>query len=92
MKRKKYEEKMVKQRVAVETKVYCDVCGKEITRDNKDAGYDVQTHHSDWGNDSVDSFEYFDLCSIECLTKHMNEYFNDECIRRTSAYDIEKKF
>ncbi len=55
----------------------CDVCGKEIpptTIPHKYGEpiydyYEVVTHHNDWGNDSVDSYEHFDACSPECACK-----------------------
>ena len=68
----KYEERQVVQKVLVCTEVFCDICRNKIGR-NK--GYwRCHTYHDDWGNDSVESHEYFDICSIECLTKKFEEY------------------
>ena len=63
----------------------CDVCGKEIppTVIPHKYGepvydyYEVTTHHNDWGNDSVDSYEYFDVCSPDCANKLWEEYIHD---------------
>lgn len=57
----------------------CDQCGKEsATYDN----WVVSSHgHSEWGNDSIDSYETFDLCSPQCYlyqlaasVEHMSGY------------------
>jgi len=63
----------------------CDVCGKEIlpTTNPHKCGepiydyYEVTTHHNDWGNDSVDSYEHFDACSPDCAYKLWEEYIHD---------------
>ena len=69
------KEHVVTERVLVERKLICDICGKEIKNGN---GYwEVETHHNDWGNDSVESYEHFDVCSIECLKKKFDEYCDD---------------
>lgn len=67
----------IKEIVVAETTI-CDVCGKVI-RDSRDkySGapfWSLATHHNDWGNDSYESLENFDLCSVECLTKKFEEY------------------
>lgn len=61
---------VVTEKVLVSEKRYCDECGKEIT----DHYWYLRTHHSDWGNDSCESFETFDLCSPDCLRKKFEEY------------------
>lgn len=65
-----YEEKMKK--VKVDEKIYCDICGNEINK--KDGYYALMTGHNDWGNDSCDSIEHYELCSKECLTEKFNMY------------------
>lgn len=44
----------------------CDGCGK--TRDNADlpGWHHFSSHHHEWGNDSIDSYEYHDACSFAC--------------------------
>jgi hypothetical protein len=47
----------------------CDVCSKSMV----EPFYQFEHHHSDWGNDSVDSYEYFHICSIECYFKRLQK-------------------
>ena len=71
---------------------YCDECKKLIVSLNDDDGfcfYHVRTHHSDWGNDSVDSVSSFDFCSMDCLRSHMEEYFENAC--GSEEYEISRK-
>lgn len=50
--------------------VICDVCGKEDNSTADPEGwYSFNSHHDEWGNDSIDSYEDHDVCSAEC-------YFN----------------
>lgn len=66
------KEHIVVDKVLVSRQMFCDVCEKEIT---KGVGYyEVTTHHNDWGNDSIDSYDYSDVCSVECLKKKFDEY------------------
>ena len=44
------------------------------------------TNHSDWGNDSCESYSYFDICSYECLEKHQKSYF--DTASGTDEYEI----
>lgn len=63
----------------------CDVCGKEILptaipHKYEEPFYDyyeITTHHNDWGNDSIDSYEHFDACSPDCAFKLWEEYIHD---------------
>ena len=75
----------------------CDVCGKDIPPivilDRcGEPGYDyyeVKTHHNDWGNDSVDSYEYFDACSPDCAYKLWEEYIRDSAgARNTKCIEV----
>lgn len=69
--------------------VNCDNCEKPIIKDRKpvhDTHFQVTTSHHRWGNDSIDSLEHYDFCSIACLTDHMNEYYEDGS--DTDEYDI----
>ena len=70
----------------------CDVCGKEIqpTTIPRKYGepihdyYEITTHHNDWGNDSVDSYEHFDACSPDCACKLWEEYIHDSAGTRNT--------
>ena len=55
--------------------IKCDVCGKTIKPGQ--SFWDLSTSHSDWGNDSIDSHQEFDLCSEECVQKKLKDYFKD---------------
>lgn len=73
--------------------VICDNCKKEIEIKHSSyrtggVYYEVTTHHNDWGNDSRESFEYFDFCSYECLAKHQEQYFKNA--RGSEQYEIER--
>ena len=71
----------------------CDQCNEVIVRPdlpkwNNFHYYNVTTHHRDWGNDSIDSYEYLDFCSMKCLLTHMKKYFEEA--EGTESYDIER--
>jgi len=73
----------------------CDVCGADIMPvkgPNVFTQYNyfvIHTHHHDWGNDSVDSHEYFDACCPECVMKFTNEYIKDAYDRMFNSHEIE---
>lgn len=60
--------------------VECDKCRKHITAEYgqpESCRYvKVHTWHNDWGNDSCESHEYFDLCP-ECAVKFTSNYIRD---------------
>lgn len=77
------EKRMVETDVTVSEECKCDVCGKLIYRKddkkyieiNTEVGYwNIYTHHSDWGYNSVDSYESLTVCSKECLASKMFDY------------------
>ena len=43
----------------------CDCCGTESTKRFEQ----VTMNHNSWGNDSIDSYENKDYCSLECYRK-----------------------
>lgn len=71
--KRKYETKThtITENVIVEEWHVCDVCRKKIETNSY---WELTTHHNDWGNDSNESYEYFDVCSKECLRKKFEEY------------------
>ena len=94
---REYKKEEIKQVKKIENGVICDVCNKKIREeeDYKSAYrtkmshfYEVTTHHNDWGNDSIDSYEYKDICSEECLITFLKKYFNGE--DATLCCDIEE--
>lgn len=84
---RKYRIKEIKKKEETEIGIVCDICKKIIT-DEKDYEssyrtrmshyYEVETHHNDWGNDSIDSYNDKDICSEECLFNFLKKYFNGE--------------
>lgn len=69
----------------------CDFCNKEILPvDGKKYNYFyITTSHSDWGNDSIDSIEYFDACSVECALGLAEKYLKStNGFRNTGEIDI----
>lgn len=63
----------------------CDVCYKTVDPENY---FRITTSHCDWGNDSVDSYEFYDACCPECLLEFTESYvkqayedkYNTRCI------------
>ena len=87
---KEYETKThtVTEKVLVKETRYCDVCKKEI---ESNSFWQLTTHHHDWGNDSIDSYEDFDVCSEECLRKKFDEYVKDsDNDWNTMCFDVER--
>lgn len=81
---------------------YCDNCGEEICAVEKIGGRNVynyflvSTHHNDWGNDSIDSYESYDACCPSCAVKLAGRYLevayegnNTKEINIAHARDIE---
>lgn len=84
-----YDKKEVVKQEEVLKTIVCDECKKDINKLDTDHFYSVSTHHSRWGNDSVDSYEYLDFCSYKCLSANMERYFVDA--GDTDSYDIERE-
>lgn len=74
--------------------IVCDKCKKEIPcceyDDIKSEYFNVHTCHNSWGNDSIDSHKYFDLCK-SCVKEFTLNYIDDgyptreiEIIRRVA--------
>lgn len=74
----------------------CDVCGEPIEPDKRKMGrgynfFKITTHHSDWGNDSVDSYAAIDACCPECVMKFTSGYIQDayDDLGNTKEIEIE---
>lgn len=74
MREKITEKRLVETDVVISNKVICDVCGKEI---KKQDFWRVTTHHYDWGPDIIESYEYYDCCSEECLNTKFYNYVEE---------------
>ena len=72
----------------INTKIICDVCKKTIAEIGGKGRhfYELTTGHHEWGNDSVDSIEQFEICSDECLRVKFEEYLKDRY--DTSYFDV----
>lgn len=60
----------------------CDMCGCELTKYYAS----VETHHDRWGNDSCESYKFYDLC-FECAKKEFNNYL--EKPKHTDSFNYE---
>jgi hypothetical protein len=72
---KEFEKKEVIKIQKVLKSVKCDTCKCDINGTDLDHFYEVETSHSLWGNDSIESHKEFEFCSWECLTNHQGNYF-----------------
>lgn len=55
----------------------CDFCGKDILVDPRIQCHNyfrITTHHSDWGNDSIESYQDYDACSADCAIQCAERY------------------
>lgn len=81
----------------------CDVCNKELSpvyysfygqNDRKEDAYNfyqITTSHNDWGNDSIDSYEYFIACCPDCALKFMEKYLKENFkLGNTKHIEIER--
>lgn len=80
----------------------CDICGRQIYKRSLKASeelpenhfsipfYKASTWHGDWGNDSSDSFESYDICSAECLSELFSAYgtASGKCDRNTWGIEV----
>jgi len=49
----------------------CDVCAQRIIVDMPSSWYSFDHSHNDWGNDSFESTESFQVCSIRCFSDQL---------------------
>jgi hypothetical protein len=54
----------VERSVVYET--VCDSCGKIAEGDSPQGWHHFDSHHGEWENDSIESYEYHDACSFAC--------------------------
>lgn len=72
------------ERVEIIDKVICDGCGREIAPApcydpyNAEHQYvEVESMHSDWGNDSCDSYTTRQFC-FPCAADYMSKFISNE--------------
>ena len=75
--------KVVETKQVTETKMVtvarkCDVCGKvHKGKRTPNEWHAFNHHHNEWRNDSVDSYEYHEVCSPECYVVKFKECVKD---------------
>ena len=75
--------KIEERKQVTETKIVtvarkCDVCGKvHEGKYTPDEWHEFNHHHNEWGNDSIDSYEYHEVCSAECYAVKFKECVKD---------------
>lgn len=76
--------------VCIGETTYCDICKKEI--DTKSGYWEVITGHHDWGDDSWESIQQFDVCSANCLIDKFNEYIkvSEKNNFNTQYFEVER--
>ena len=84
---KEMKTETITHKVNIVKAIKCDVCGKEFTGKY----WRLITHHNDWGNDSIDSLEYYDLCSRECIDKRLDIYIKECTKSNTQHFELEQK-
>jgi len=67
------KKKTVEQEVTVAWQ--CDVCNAQTADKEcyKQEWHHFNKHHQGWGNDSIDSYEYYDVCSVDCFVRQLQE-------------------
>ena len=83
MKEQKIEKETRQVEVVKEEKVSCNMCKKVL--EEREPYYEITTHTNSWGNDSIDSYENYDICE-ECITKFLEEYIKSIKSRRYESY------
>lgn len=78
--------------------VKCEVCERLIEPPSKEDRYkwsedqfkyyEVTTGHNDWGNDSADSVEHYDICP-DCITGFVDRYLKHEASNRSGYIEVE---
>jgi hypothetical protein len=82
---KTYVDKKVSVIQSVLVSTICNICKNEIVGKYY---YEITAGHHDWGNDSIESIEYEDICSADCLRKRLEAYLEAE--RGTQYINIER--
>jgi hypothetical protein len=74
----KKETREVKEQKVVIVAVVCDNCGKEHKESKApDEWHSFSAHHNEWGNDSVDSYQEYMVCSAKCYKEKLTKVVND---------------
>lgn len=69
----------------------CDVCQAECTDRAEWQGWEsFTTGHNDWGNDSFESRETLDVCSVQCLLRLIIEIANRPGEHRSDYLELDR--
>ena len=81
-------EVLIRKIKRVRTCIVCDRCGNEINcLDPRGLYYRVTTGHHDWGAESCESTENFDICQ-ECIADFTGQYLKDNNDSDTAYINI----
>jgi len=86
MMRKHFKKEVVTHDNVLE-KIVCDCCKLDIHETKTDYFFEVTSSHSRGGIARWDTTERYDLCSLKCLTVHMNSFLANP--ENTDNYEIE---
>lgn len=71
-----YIQKKVIKEIEVAVGYKCDYCSLEVERKTP-TWFHFMTSMN-WGNDSVDSFEWYDVCSAKCFLRFLKRNDSDK--------------
>ena len=88
------EKEIIVKNTKVRAAIKCDICGKIIAdrTHGSDMYFQVHMSHEDWGNDSVDSVEYFDVCSQGCLRPLIEKYLDYSIDSNTYHLEVQQDY
>jgi len=72
----------------------CDSCAKEINEERlPDEWHHFASGHNEWGNDSYESYESYDVCSPKCYVEKLTKVVGEmEDIYDGKVDDMEIQF
>lgn len=81
-----YKTREVKQYRRIKIAVICDNCGKEHEGSEQPKDWhSFSAHHDEWGSDTIDSYENFNVCSTKCYIEKLTKV-----VKELSPYDSGK--
>lgn len=90
--RKKEVKEIIKTK-NITKEISCDqclkvICDSDTNKDSTLSFFTGHTFHNEWGNDSIDSHNYIDVCGLDCLLKYTKGYFKES--EGTESLEVEK--
>jgi hypothetical protein len=93
---KRFKKKEVVKIEEVYIGFQCDYCKKKFNRDENDDDdddyYSFNSHHSYWGDDSIESYDHYEVCSGKCFIGKVKEILKNENCRTLKIDDKERWF